>query len=129
VWLHRHARTATAIRSARTFVTVSGDRVAGYYALAAGSVERSAAAGRLGRGMSARPVPVVVLARLAVDERDQGVGVGRGLTRVAMLRALTAAERSGYARRSFTGATSPPGRSTPATASSRPRPMRCTACC
>lgn len=78
-WLHHDARTAAAVGSARTFVTVSADRVAGYYALAAGSVERPAAAGRLGRGMPGHPVPVVVLARLAVDLRDRGAGVGRGL--------------------------------------------------
>jgi GNAT superfamily N-acetyltransferase len=94
-WLDRHAWTAAAVGSARTFVSVSGVRVAGYYALAAGSVERSAAAGRLGRGMPGHPVPVVVLARLAVDLRDQGAGVGRGLLRDAMLRTLTAAESFG----------------------------------
>jgi predicted N-acetyltransferase YhbS len=94
-WLDRHARTAAAAGSARTFVTVSEERVAGYYALAAGSVERSAAAGRLGRGMPGHPVPVVVLARLAVDRRDQGAAIGRGLLRDAMLRTLTAAESIG----------------------------------
>jgi predicted N-acetyltransferase YhbS len=94
-WLHRYARTAASVGSARTFVTVTDDRVAGYYALAAGSVERAAAAGRLGRGMPGHPVPVVVLARLAVDERDQGAGVGRGLLRDAMLRTLTAAHSIG----------------------------------
>ena len=95
-WLDRHARNAAAAGSARTFVTVADDvRVAGYYALAAGSVERSGAAGRLGRRMPGHPVPVVVLARLAVDERDQGHGVGAGLLRDAMLRTLTAAESIG----------------------------------
>lgn len=95
-WLDRHARNAAAAGSARTFVTVADDaRVAGYYALAAGSVERSAAAGRLGRGMPGHPVRVVVLARLAVDQRDQGAGVGRGLLRDAMLRTLTAAQSIG----------------------------------
>jgi GNAT superfamily N-acetyltransferase len=97
-WLHRHARTAAAVGSARTFVTVARERVAGYYALAAGSVERSAAAGRLGRGMPGHPVPVWLLARLAVDERDQGAGVGRGLLRGAMLRTLTAAGSIGVGR-------------------------------
>ena len=94
-WLERHGRTAAAAGSARTFVSLRGERVAGYYALAAGAVERSAAAGRLGRGMSGHPVPVVVLARLAVDLRDQGAGVGRWLLRDAMLRTLTAAESIG----------------------------------
>jgi predicted N-acetyltransferase YhbS len=94
-WLDRHARTAAAVGSARTFVTVTDERVAGYYALAAGAVERSAAAGRLGRGMPGHPVPIVVLARLAVDLRDQGNGVGRGLMRDAMLRTLSAADSIG----------------------------------
>ena len=94
-WLARHARTAAAAGSARTFVTVSGGRVAGYYALAAGAVERSAATGRLGRGVPGHPVPVVVLARLAVDRRDQGRGIGGGLLRDAMLRSLAAADSIG----------------------------------
>jgi predicted N-acetyltransferase YhbS len=66
-------------RSGRTLVTV-----AGYDALAAGSVERSAAAGRRRRGMPGHPVPVVVLARPAVDLGDQRNGVGRGLLRDAL---------------------------------------------
>jgi GNAT superfamily N-acetyltransferase len=94
-WLARHARAAASAGSARTFVSVSADRVAGYYGLAAGAVEGSAAAGRLGRGMPGHPVPVVVLARLAVDPRDQGRGVGRGLLRDAILRTLTAADSIG----------------------------------
>jgi len=94
-WLARQARTAAAAGSARTFVSVTGGRIAGYYALAGGAVERPAAGGRLGRGMPSHPVPVIVLARLAVDRRDQGRGVGRGLLRDASLRTLAAADAIG----------------------------------
>jgi GNAT superfamily N-acetyltransferase len=77
-------------------VSLTADRVAGYYALTpAAAVERSAAGGRLGRGMPGHPVPVVVLVRPAVDRRHQGRGVGRGLLRDAMLRTLAAADSIG----------------------------------
>ena len=94
-WLERHARVAAAVGSARTFVTLRDQRVAGYYALTAGAIERAAAAGRLGRGMPRHAVPVVVLARLAVDLRDQNARVGRGLLRDAMLRTLAVADSIG----------------------------------
>ncbi len=69
---------------ARTYLALSaepkGDRVAGYFSLATVSVERELAAqdpelDRLPRF----PIPGVLLARLAVDNRVQGQGVGRFL--------------------------------------------------
>lgn len=92
-WLHRHARHAEAAGSARTFVTTDGGRPAGYYALAIGQVEPDDATERLLKGQPAgRPVPVLLIARLAVDRRDQGQGLGRSLLQDALLRCLAAAE-------------------------------------
>jgi len=95
-WLHRYSRHAEAAGSARVFVTSDGDRVVGYYALAVGQVEPSAATERLLKGQPAkRPVPVVILARLAVDHGHQGHGVGRSLLQDALLRCAGAAESVG----------------------------------
>lgn len=95
-WLRRHARHAEAAGSARTFVTTDGGRAVGFYALSIGQVEPGDATERLLKGQPAnRPVPVIVLARLAVDLTHQGQGVGRSLLQDALLRCATAAESVG----------------------------------
>jgi len=87
VWLLRRARHAEAAGSARTFVTTDGKRVMGYYALGIGQVQPEDATERLLKGQpAARPVPVLVLARLAVDRQHQGQGLGRSLLQDALLR-------------------------------------------
>jgi GNAT superfamily N-acetyltransferase len=80
---------------ARVFVSMDGDKVAGYYALATGGVDPEHAPPRVRKGVPRHPVPVVILARLAVDERYQGLGLGRALVRDALLRVLNVAEEVG----------------------------------
>jgi GNAT superfamily N-acetyltransferase len=94
-WLARYAHVASAAGSARTYVTVMGARIAGYYALSAGEVERAAAEGRLARGLGAHPVPVMLLGRLAVDGRDQRRGLGAALLRDAIARTLAVSAEVG----------------------------------
>ena len=93
-WLQRRALHNEASRASRTFVVVSEERVVGYYALATGSVAHAAATGRIRRNMP-DPVPVMTLARLAVDKAFQGSGLGSALLRDAMLRTLQAAQIAG----------------------------------
>lgn len=72
---------------------MDGDRLVGYFALAIGQVEPDDATERLLKGQPAkRPVPVLLLARLAVDHRYQGQGVGSSLLQDALLRCVAAAE-------------------------------------
>lgn len=96
-WLHRYARHAEAAGSACVFVTTDdGERVVGYYALTVGQVQAEVATARLVKGQPAgRPVPVLILARLAIDERHQSRGLGRSLLQDALLRCETAAESVG----------------------------------
>lgn len=95
-WLQRHARHAEAAGSARSFVSTDGVRVVGYYALAVGQVEPDDATERLLKGQPAkRPVPVLILARLAVDREHQNRGVGRSLLQDALLRCAAVAESVG----------------------------------
>lgn len=99
VWLQRHARSSHADGSARVYVTTPTDdpqTVVGYYALAAAQVEPAEATARLARGQPAqRAVPVVLLARLAVDRAHQRRQIGGSLLRDAMLRVLGAADAIG----------------------------------
>ncbi len=93
-WLRRRALTSQASGAARSFVLCDDDVVVGYYALASGAVMQSVATGRLRRNMP-DPVPMVVLARLAIDRRYQKRGIGRALVRDAALRVLAAAGEIG----------------------------------
>lgn len=69
--------------------------VVGYYSLAVGSVVYDDTPERLGKGLSRHPVPVMVLARLAVDQRSQGRGLGAGLLIDALRRTVAAADIAG----------------------------------
>lgn len=98
-WLARHARQAQASGSARAFAVVDdaqdGSRVVGYYSLTVGQVDTLQVPERIRKGMGQYPIPVVLLARLAVDRRYQGQGIGPGLLRDAISRALTISEQAG----------------------------------
>jgi len=90
-WLCRRAFQNQQSGASSTYVILEGMRVVGYYSLAAGSVAREAAPGRIRRNVP-DPVPVVVLGRLAVDQGFHGQGLGRALLRDAVLRTLQAAD-------------------------------------
>ena len=95
-WLLRHARQAQTSGSARTFVVVEDDqRVAGYFSLTVGQVDTLEAPERMRQGMGQYPLPVVILARMAVSARDQGRGVGLGMLQDAITRTLLIAEQAG----------------------------------
>jgi GNAT superfamily N-acetyltransferase len=94
-WLRRHALASQSGGGARTLVVHRADAVVGYVALAAGSVEPERAPDRVRRALGRHPIPVIVLARLAVDVQEQGHGLGAHLLREALLRALAASEHIG----------------------------------
>ena len=94
-WLVRHARQAQTSGSAKTFVVADGRRVAGYFSLAVGQVDSIEAPERIRKGMGQYPIPVVLLARLAVDRAYQGQGIGVGMLQDAIRRTLLIAEQAG----------------------------------
>ena len=81
--------------AAQTYVGQEGDAVVGYYTLAVSQITREEAPERFSKGLARHPVPVMLLARLAVTLRSQGQGVGKALLRDAMGRTLQAAEIAG----------------------------------
>ena len=94
-WLIRHARQAHASGSARTYVVFDDQRIAGYFSLAVGQVDSLEAHERVRKGMGNYPIPVVILARLAVSMVDQGRGLGVGLLQDAIRRTLVVADEAG----------------------------------
>ena len=94
-WLLHHARQAQASGSARTFVVVEDELVVGYFSLTVGQIDSLAAPERIRKGMGQYPIPVVILARLAVSRPEQGRGIGRGLLQDAIRRTLLLAEQAG----------------------------------
>jgi predicted N-acetyltransferase YhbS len=94
-WLTRHARQAQGAGSSKTFIATDDDRVVGYFSLTVGQIDSLEAPERISKGMGRYPLPVVVLARLAVSILDQGCGIGIGLLQDAIRRALLIDEQAG----------------------------------
>ena len=94
-WLRMHALQNQGAGAAQTYVGLVGDVVMGYYSLAVGQIEYGDVPERLRKGLARHPVPIMLLARLAVDKNWQKKGVGRALLRDAVLRTMQAAEIAG----------------------------------
>jgi GNAT superfamily N-acetyltransferase len=94
-YLQRFALSNQKAHSAQTYVACCDGAVRGFYSLAVGSVEPNAAAPRVGKGMPRHPLPVMLLARLAVDAGHQRAGLGRALLKDALIRTVRAAEIAG----------------------------------
>jgi predicted N-acetyltransferase YhbS len=94
-WLNRYALQNQRANSARTFVVSHENHVIGYYSLAVGSIEHELASKRTKKGLARHPIPVMILARLAVDLKFQGIHIGSGLLKDALLRTLQAADYAG----------------------------------
>ena len=94
-WLKRRAIANQLSGASRTFVVTDHDRrVYGYYAMAAGAVSHQLATSSVRRNMP-DPVPVMVLARLAVDQRAQGIKLGASLLQDAVNRAVAVSQNAG----------------------------------
>ena len=94
-WLKRRAMTNQMSGASRTFVVTDQDSlVYGYYAMAAGAVSHQMATNSVRRNMP-DPVPVMVLARLAVDHRAQGIKLGASLLQDAVNRAVVVSQNAG----------------------------------
>lgn len=94
-FLTRYALQNQQMGASQTYVAVQGGRVLGYYTLVFGQVALADAPERLRKGVAQHPVPLMVLARLAVATHAMGRGIGSGLLKDAMLRTLQAADIAG----------------------------------
>jgi GNAT superfamily N-acetyltransferase len=94
-FLIRQAWNNQQAHSAQTYVLAQDLRVLGYYSLAAGSVTHDEATERTRKGLARHPIPVILLARLAVDQTMQGKRFGAALLKDALLRTSQAADTIG----------------------------------
>jgi GNAT superfamily N-acetyltransferase len=94
-YLTRHAWTNQQAHAAQTYLALHGSEIVGFYSLVVGQVAYDDAPERLSKGLARHPVPIMLLARLAVSTQWQGRGIGAGLLKDAMLRTLRAADIAG----------------------------------
>jgi GNAT superfamily N-acetyltransferase len=91
-FLVRHALQAQQANSSQTYIALDSDEVIGFYTIVAGEVRHADAPERVVKGMPRYPIPLLVLARLAVASSRQGRGIGAGLLLDALGRTLQVAE-------------------------------------
>ncbi len=94
-WLQKRARKGQQVGNASVYVFAKDDRVLGFYAFATGGLERMHAP-RAVRQNAPDPVPVVLLARLGVDQSAQGRGIGYVLMQDAVLRTARVSQDVGF---------------------------------
>jgi GNAT superfamily N-acetyltransferase len=94
-FLVRFALQAQQANSSQTYVGVSGAEVVGFYTLVVGEVRHADAPARIVKGMPRQPIPLMVLARLAVHTKWRGQGIGAGLLLDAVGRTLQVADIAG----------------------------------
>lgn len=94
-FLIRYALQNQQANAAQTYVAMAGEDVVGFHSLAVGEVSQSDAPPRLAKGLARHPVPIMILARLAVHKDWHGKGVGAGLLKDAMLHTAQAADIAG----------------------------------
>jgi GNAT superfamily N-acetyltransferase len=94
-FLHQHALQNQHGGGSQTYVGLVDQTVVGYYALAVGSVEQEEAPERVKKGLAKHSIPIMLLARLAVDRHWYKRGIGAGLLKDATLRTLQAADIAG----------------------------------
>jgi GNAT superfamily N-acetyltransferase len=94
-FLIRYALQNQQAGASQTYVALADEEVLGYYTLVVGQIEYNDAPERLTKGLAHHPVPIMLLARLAIAISQQGKGLGAGLLKDAMRRTLQAADIAG----------------------------------
>lgn len=94
-FLVRHALQSQQSHASQTYLALADEQVVGFYTLVVGDIEYIDAPARLVKGLGRYPVPLMVLARLAVAVTWRGKGLGAGLLKDAMRRTLHAADIAG----------------------------------
>jgi GNAT superfamily N-acetyltransferase len=94
-WLRQRAMKNES-RFSRTYVVCDGNKVVAYFCIAAGSIERAAAPGKVRRN-APDIIPISVIGRLAVSRDYAGKGLGADILSDALRRIAAASQTIGIA--------------------------------
>jgi predicted N-acetyltransferase YhbS len=95
-YLQKYALQNQKKDAARTYVVINDENeILGFYTLAFGSISREESIEDVSAGLGKYPIPVILLARLAVDKTQKGKGLGKALLRDALSKSLQASEIAG----------------------------------
>lgn len=96
-WIKKYALQAGRSGTANTFI-LQNERAAvvGYYSISMGSISQVEAIERVRKGTGRYPIPVILLARLAVDQKLQAQGIGSALLRDAVLRGVNISQEVAF---------------------------------
>ena len=94
-FIQKYAYQNQQANSSQIYVAIDEDTIVSYYTLTVGSVIHAQAPSRVTKGQPKHPIPVMILARLAVDLRSQNRGIGKGLLKDALKRTAQAADIAG----------------------------------
>jgi hypothetical protein len=91
-YLRKYALTNHRNNSSKTFVVLKDNKIIGFYSLAVGAVNIEEAPERIIKGLARHPVPVVIITRLGVDNREKGKKIGPGLLKDSFLKIISVAD-------------------------------------
>jgi GNAT superfamily N-acetyltransferase len=94
-FLLRYAFANQQANASQTYLGLHDAEITGFYSLVVGEVAYADAPERLTKGLARHPVPLMLLARLAVSTAWQGRGIGAGLLKDAIRRTMQAADIAG----------------------------------
>ena len=94
-FLQKYALANQQASNTQTYIAIDQETVVGYYSLVVGSVAHQDAPRRVTKGQPKYPIPVMILARMAVDLSKQSKGIGKGLLKDALFRTVQAADLAG----------------------------------
>lgn len=94
-FLIRYALANQQANASQTYVGLADSSVIGFYTLVVSELAYAEAHERLKKGLARHPIPLMLLARLAVTKQWQGQGIGAALLKDAILRTLQAADIGG----------------------------------
>ncbi len=95
-YLQKYALQNQKKDAARTYVATNEEnQIIGYFTLVFGSVSTQETTLDISAGLGKYPIPVILLARLAIDKNQKGKGLGKALMRDALLRAVRASDIAG----------------------------------
>jgi GNAT superfamily N-acetyltransferase len=94
-YLQRYARQTQKREGTRTYVVLDGNQVIAYYTIVFGGIAWIDAPDYVRKGLGKYQIPIMIIARLAVDSTWAGKGLGNSLLLDALKRVVAASEIAG----------------------------------